>query len=109
MRREEAPKRRGVNRFQLHRRQQFLRGNWQILAEADDDVTEAVGYIGATQTKPMEEKKWGWTPTFYKDGYRSHRTEMVTVEAIEYVLACAGAADRHSWIMARMKKRASNS
>ena len=73
------------------------------MCEEDDDVTEALGDIGATQTKPMDEKKWGWMPTLYKDGYCSHRTKMVTVEATEYVLACASAADRHSWIMVRMK------
>ena len=56
-------------------------GNWQILCEDEGDVIEALEGLGATQTKPMDEKKWGWRPAFYKDRYCSYRTEMVTVEA----------------------------
>ena len=50
-----------------------LWGYWQILGEEDDDVTEAVRDIGATQTKPMDEKKLGWTP-----GGDPRSTRMVT-------------------------------
>jgi hypothetical protein len=82
----------------------YLWGNWQILCECDDDVTKALESIGASQKKPMEERKWGWRPVFYMDGYRSYRTERVKVEATEFVLACADAADGRSWIMESMKE-----
>ena len=82
----------------------YLWGNWQILCECDDDVTKALESIGATQTKPMEERKWGWRPVFYMDQYRSYRTEKVRMEATKFVLACADAADGRSWIMESMKE-----
>ncbi len=75
----------------------YLWGNWQILCEYDEDVTKALKSIGATQTKPMEERKWGWRPVFYMDGYCPYRTEKVKMEATKYVLACADAADGH-WV-----------
>ena len=82
-----------------------LSGYWQILCESGDDVTKALQGIGATQTKPLEEKKWRWLPILFKDdGYRSYRSEKVTMEATKSVLACVAAADRHSWIMAEVKE-----
>jgi hypothetical protein len=57
-----------------------LSGYWQILCESQEDVTKVLQGIGATQTTPMEEKKWRWLPILFKDdGYRSYRTEKVTM------------------------------
>ena len=67
-------------------KQEFVRGYMQIRANGPAAVKEALDELGATQTTPMEEEKWGWCYILH-DGtkYKSYRSHRVRIENNAYV------------------------